>query len=267
MASQSGLQYIQFAVGGQILPPENQWIKISERLRGRAVRRLCQILTGDSNSGYAFLPEDEKQKLSLISGKDGRGKPLAGHPHGYFLVWPDENGYPTRLIVWRRVSFNEQEITALVSAAERPITWEEKESWTVYLVPLPSEMPLPRQFCGASHVWESVTRFVPPVGRHRFRSGGRLRRGEATEEAARRLVSALGMPAPVSVSIRPDQQVCWTRLHETRAARLGRQKRERPLLRPGFRLLLEFDRPVRGPIIVGDSCHFGLGLFAASGSR
>src|SRR5271167_4220528 len=124
MALQSGLQYIQFAVGGQILPPEDQWIKISERLRGRAVRSLCQILTGDSSSGYAFLPEGEKQKLSLISGKDGRGKPLAGHPHAYFLIWPDENQFPTRLIVWRRTPFAEQEVAALAKAAESSITRE-----------------------------------------------------------------------------------------------------------------------------------------------
>lgn len=249
-----------------MLPPEELWIKFAERLRGRTVNCLRKIHDGGLESALSSLPDGEQQELSLIAGKDGEGKPLTNHPHAYFLVWPDENGYPCRLIVWRRASFSEQEIAALHGAAERPIMWQEKDSLTAYLVPLPLEMPLPRRFLAESGSWESMTRFVPPVGRHRFRSGGRLRRGESPEESARRLVLASGLPAPVSVSTVPDQHVTWMRLHETRASRRT-QEPGAPLRRPGYRLRLEFERPVSGPILIGDSCHFGLGLFGASGSR
>jgi CRISPR-associated protein Csb2 len=266
MASCSDKTCLQFAVGGLVLPPEQQWIRISEVLRGRAVRQLCQILTGGSIASYSGLAEEQRGRLSLISGKDGGGKPLAGHAHAYFLVWPDENQYPTRLIVWCRTALGKEEIEALGGAAERPISGGGKDRWTIHLVPLPLEMPLPRSFCSESRVWDSVTQFVPPAVRHRFRPGGRLRRGETTEETARRLVLAAGMPAPASVDVRPEQSGTWARLHRTRSTQLRNPKARTPLLSPGFRLRLEFERPVAGPIMIGDSCHFGLGLFAASGS-
>jgi CRISPR-associated protein Csb2 len=57
----------------------------------------------------------------------------------------------------------------------------------------------------------------------------------------------------------------WVRLHETRERRFERDQTRTPLVRPGFHLLIEFDAPVTGPIIVGDSSHFGLGQFRSLG--
>jgi CRISPR-associated protein Csb2 len=257
---------MQFAVGGLALPPIEEWITVTERLRGRVVRELCRAVTGDPRACYSGLADEQRARVSLISGKDAAGRPLTGHRHAYFLLWPDENHYPTRLIVWRRTSFGEDEAAALVRAAESPITGKEKDPWTVYLVPLPAGMPLPQGFYAESYVWHSVTPFVPPASRHRFRPGGRLRYAETTEETARRLVSAAGMPAPVSVRVCVKQPVTWARLHQTRATRLSSRNGRAPLLRPGFRLRLGFEQPVAGPIMIGDSCHYGLGLFAASGN-
>jgi CRISPR-associated protein Csb2 len=57
------------------------------------------------------------------------------------------------------------------------------------------------------------------------------------------------------------QAAGWLHLHETREFRRRKRELRAPLVRPGFSIRLEFDGPVRGPIILGDSCHFGLGLF------
>ena len=105
MTSCSGKRYVQFALGGAFLPSEDQWIGISEKLRGRTVRTICQMLTGGLARACSSLSEGQREKISLISGKDGRGKPLAGHPHAYFLVWPDEHHYPTH-----RTAFHNEEL-------------------------------------------------------------------------------------------------------------------------------------------------------------
>jgi CRISPR-associated protein Csb2 len=57
------------------------------------------------------------------------------------------------------------------------------------------------------------------------------------------------------------QEIPWVILHETRSRRLGKVDSRTPRVRPGFHLCVEFYEPVSGPLILGDSCHFGLGLF------
>ena len=243
-----------------MLPPPLLWIKITERLRGRAVRKMCELLTGDPQKSYASLTPEERDELRLISGKDRAGKALVGHHHAYFLVWPDERGYPTRLIVWRQEApFTQTEVRAMLSASQNPISWGNEER--LYAVPLPLEMPLPPGFAVGARVWQSVTPFVPPTSRHRFRANGRLRPGEVPQRVATKLLVEAGMPPPTKMAFQAGQEKVWTQLHETRQRRLLKGRARGSFVRAGFHLRLEFDAPVQGPIIIGDSCHFGLGLF------
>jgi CRISPR-associated protein Csb2 len=206
------------------------------------------------------LTAAQREEVSFISGKDGEGKALLGHHHAYFLVWPDENGYPTRLVVWRREApFTGAEMDAMLSASEGPISWGDEQP--LYVVPLPFEMPLPPGFAVSARVWRSVTPFVPPAERHRFRAQGRPRPGETPERVAKKLLLDAGIPPPANIALETDQEKVWAQLHETRQRRLVREKTRSSFVRPGFRIRLEFDAPVQGPIIIGDSCHFGLGLF------
>jgi CRISPR-associated protein Csb2 len=213
------------------------------------------------------LTPAEREQLSLISGKDADGNALRGHHHAYFLIWPDENGYPTRLIVWRReVAFTEAEIGAMLSASEGPVSWGDEQP--VFLVPLPPEMPLPPGFGASARVWRSVTPFVPPAQRHCFRAQGRPRPGETPERLAKKLLLNAGIPAPANIAVEAHCEKQWMQLHETRERRFLSGKTRNSLVRPGFRMRLEFDTAVEGPIVIGDSCHFGLGLFqGVEGSR
>ena len=254
------LHTLQFAVGGRELPPPALWIKVAERLRGRAVRKMCELLTSDSEKTFASLTLDERDALRLISGKDRAGRALVGHHHSYFLVWPDEHGYPTRLVVWRRVApFARMEVEAILFASGGPISWGNQDQ--LYLVPLPLEMPPPLGFAVTARVWRSVTPFVPPAVRHRFRANGRPRPGETAERLARNLLVEGGVLPPARITRDAGREQVWMRLHETRQRRLLKGKARSSFVRPGFYLRLEFDAPVQGPIIIGDSCHYGLGLF------
>jgi CRISPR-associated protein Csb2 len=260
----TGLCAMQFAVGGRVYPPPDRWIRVAERFRGRVIQRRAAQLSGDPHAHYGSLSGAQKSELVLLTGKDGTGAAVKGHPHAYFLVGPDGEGNPTRLIVWRwGEPFTPAEIDAMLEASEAPVTWESgAPNWKLRLVPLPDRTPLPSGFGGPSRVWSSITPFVPPAGRRRFRENGRLRKGESVERVAAKLLEAGGWPTPARIVVDPDKAV-WVRLHETRERRFEREQNRTPLVRPGFHLLIEFDAPVTGPIIIGDSAHFGLGQFRA----
>jgi CRISPR-associated protein Csb2 len=151
----------------------------------------------------------------------------------------------------------------MLEASEVRIAWDSgAPDWMLRLVPLPDRTPLPSGFGGPSRVWSSITPFVPPAGRRRFRENGRLRPGESVDRIAAKLLESGGWPTPARVIEAPDKTV-WVRLHETRERRFEREQTRTPLVRPGFQLRIEFDEPVPGPIAIGDSSHFGLGQFQA----
>lgn len=252
--------WVQFAMGGRVFPPAERWIKVTERFRGATLKAY-----GDAHG-------QEGPRYGLLSGKDpAHGTPLADHGHAYYFLWPDENGDPTRLVAWRRgVPFDADELAALAEAAERPIQWADAWSeeakagpWSLRLVSLPLGMAPPRALAARSTVWESVTPFVPPSQRHAFRRNGRVRAAERPEAICARLVEQLvgQVPAVEMVSEEP----LWTRLHEPWAVRRTRKEDggRQALARPGYFLRLRFAEPVAGPVLVGDSAHFGVGLFGA----
>jgi CRISPR-associated protein Csb2 len=263
------LSCVQFAVGGRVFPPLGRWVKVTDRFRGRVIRHLSAIAAPESQGHYDLLTSEQKDELSLICGKDGQGQPLRGHRHAFFLLWPDENGLPTRLIVWRSSPFTSDEVKALLAASEFPIAWDNGvPEWRVRLVPLPYEMPAPRGFLSESRIWESVTPFVPPSERHRFRKNGRERPGESVDRLLTKLLLNENKPAPERVTVfKGNEDAGWINLHETRNRRILKADSRTPWVRPGFRVRIEFPSPVTGPIILGDSCHFGLGLFAPIGGE
>jgi CRISPR-associated protein Csb2 len=258
----SELRCLQFAVGGRVFPPVRLWVRVTERFRGRVLRELARIVSPYSDGDYSRLDMASREKLALMSGKDGHGKALEGHRHAYFLLLPDENKSPTRLVVFRSEPFSAEEIEAMLRASEVPIVWDRSASeWKVSLVPLPFDMPQPKILLGSSRVWQSVTPFVPPAQRHRFRKNGRKRTGESLE----RIVSKLLDGTAVVEKLEEIDEVTWVTLHETRERRRLRKETGTPWMRPGYRLRITFDNEVRAPLIIGDSCHFGLGLFAPVG--
>ncbi len=244
--------WVQFALGGHVLPRIPLWIKVTERFRGRVLRE------------FAGNPD----LLQLLSGKASEGHPLHGpHEHAFYFLWPDEDpDSPSKLIVWRRgAQFHQDEIEAMMLAARKPIPWtNEKEGWTVQLVPLPREMALPKQFQATARVWESVTPFVRPHNRHVRRPNGKLRPEEEPEGLCSKLIEKVWGVRPLQVEpLKADAP--WVKLHETAVMRQERRagRRRTPHVGPGYFLRVTFAEEFQGPLIVGDSAHFGLGVFRA----
>ncbi len=255
--SEAKPRYVQFSIGGHIYPPKRQWIRIAERFRGRVLRGI----------------QEQPELRERLAGKNEDGTMMkTNHRHAYYLIWPDEYGNPARLIVWRPEPFSREELACLDKAAEKAISWADRrlsskdseQDRVVRLIPLPSATPLPKDMQGTSKQWTSATRFVRPANRHTRGRNGRTRLSEEPEQICARLIELNWGVRPIQIE-RIDSSALWVRLHESEAekkTRLADGKRNAKA-GPGFQLKITFEEPFQGPLMVGDSCHFGLGLFRA----
>lgn len=253
------LTHIQFTITGQVFPPLDRWCTVTGRFRGAVLRRLVERLTGSKKMTYSNLPSGVRVTVAGISGKGADGKPLTDHSHTYFCIVPDDQGQPSRLVAWRRTPFSQEETAALLDAAEIPIRWDATTpKWTIRLLPLPFEMPMPRDMSGRSSRWVSVTPFVPPRQRRRYRDNGKLRSGERPEKLASSLCEKVLGTQPEKVDVVRD--MTWVFAHLSHSERRRNSAKRTPV--PGYFLSLQFSHEVSGPLVIGDSSHFGLGLFA-----
>lgn len=252
------LTHIQFTIGGQVLPTIKYWCLLTEQFRKRALRELCRILTGNTKCDYPWLDARTKTKMSGFTGKDENGEPLADHSQAYFAVLPDEEGKAARFVVWRRTPLSQEEVEALFAAARSPLLWDSASpKWKIKLLPLPFERSHSFKLMGTSHRWKSVTPSVPPRQRRRFRKNGKERSGETPESIAAKLCRRIYGITPLSVISNATEE--WPYVHMSARER-GQKSRQRIAL-PAFHLVIEFAQPVTGPIALGDSSHFGLGIF------
>lgn len=251
---------IQFAIGWNVAPDRGAIVRLTSRFRGAVLRDLLRLKTGDASATWARVGRDVREAIADMIGKDADNVPTKGHQHTEFLVWC-EDGRPTRLVVWRGSrAFDAGEQEAIFLAAARDLSWSvagsDNDEWKVRLVPLDRLVPPPPGFDGVgARCWESVTPYVPP--RHHLRGGKERERESLVAQVCRELlqrrytdteqveVSAIGDPV-------------WVAVHVPR-----RKARTRAFIgdRRGQAFRLTFPSPVVGPIRLGHSSSFGLGLF------
>jgi CRISPR-associated protein Csb2 len=254
---------IQFAVGGRVYPPLARWVKITTIFRNKAVAHRAGELTHNWPARYDDLDAGQRDALALLVGKDANGIPLSGHQHAFFALLPDDQGRPTRFACWRQSPFGPEEVEAILAASRAPYSWDSgAPDWLVGLVPLPFETPPPSDVFGEADRWISATPLVLPTPYIRFRANGRERPGATVEQLVRKLLIKNGYPDPVKLHIRDSVlDTEWVYVHETAQERRRRARVRTSCVRPAFFIRLVFPHPVCGPVCLGHSCHFGLGLF------
>lgn len=251
--------FFQFAIGWNVAPRRQVIVRLTSRFRGTVIKKLLHIKSGDPKMTWNRASADTREAIKYMTGKDATGMPLKEpHQHAEFLAWC-EGGQPTRLMVWRdRIPFDADEQAAIFRAASREFAWAGNgpDTWRVKLIPLDSAVPPPPSFDGtATRMWESLTPYVPP--RHHLR-GGKPRPNESIEAQIRRELDVRGLLKDNHVVVTVGDTM-WVAAHVPLDQRLSRTPTGD---RRGYQIVLRFDAAVHGPLRLGHSSSFGLGLFA-----
>ena len=260
MPTRPDTHLIQFALGWTVAPEQRATVRLTTRFRAAALRNLYRVKTGNAKATWNDVPASIRDEIAGMTGKDALGEPLRGpRAHAEFLLWWD-GGVPTRLLVWRGAHpFDDDEQEAILNAAAQELSWaaagSDAQAWKIKIVPLDTEVPAPPGFEGASAMaWQTLTPYVMP--RHHLR-GGRVRESETIESQLRRELIARGYGA-VLLSVEEIEPPTWVAVHVPR-----NQAGQQSFIgdRRGYRLRLSFEAPISGPLRLGHSSSFGLGLF------
>jgi CRISPR-associated protein Csb2 len=251
---------MQFAIGGRVFPPLKSWIRLTEKFRGTTLRCLAQRLTEGKTKKFQELPDEIRAEYQLLTGKDKKGKRLTGHQHAALFLIPDQRDRPSRLIYYRDIPFTSVEQAAMLVAAEGPLSWNfGNDKWSLRLVPLLDGTPLPqsKNIFGESALWESLIPYVPPL--HVFRPNGKPKPGAGIDSQIRSHLVKLNLPDAL-IEILPQHQndVLWMKVHRPRPFSGGRTNDDKR----GYRIRITFREPIKGPLYLGHSSHFGIGLFS-----
>lgn len=270
-------QIARFALDSKVLPLVTATLPVAEDAR----RNLMGIL------GRRFQSDEGiRAKSPIFSGKGADGEPLTGHGHAYYLPTDEDgDGRLDHLTIFANDGFGPRELRALddlreIKSRERQESGHPLRVLLLGLGKLDDYQPGPLL---PSSAWISLTPFL--VTRH-AKSRGVKRDALELLQSPQAFVTAVlreeigrlierrsdlaGLRAE-AVEIHPlfDESKQHFRLEQKHGAGLRpiqfkrfRQKRGDDGGRRAsgaFRLIFPF--AIRGPIALGHSCHFGLGLF------
>lgn len=227
----------RFLIDSPAPPPLTEAILV-----GDLARRAAMAWYGRLHSGTAS---------PSLSGKDAEGRPLQGHRHAYYLATDeDADRRLDHLTVFVPAGLGRAEQDALASVRALELGRGRPPVRLVLVgfgVPDAFRTPL---FATTRH-WRSHTPFIPV--RHAKLRGPQGAK-ELVDGPVEQLVLELerrGFPKPARVRYLRGGRWLEFRLH--------RPRHEPPGGAHGFEI--EFDHDVRGPIALGRSSHFGLGVF------
>jgi hypothetical protein len=245
---------IQFAIGSKVVPRYKDAVLITERFRNRVLCCFTKILTGNPGMKWSEAPAELREQAFLLSGRDPDGSPAKGHQQvSFFLSGTCET--PSRLCAWRSEPFNDKEQRAILDAANTPLPLNYKDDpWTLNLVPLDKLVPPAPGFDRTAHCeWESLTPYVPP--RHVYGRTGKEKPSCSVVEQLSVELESRGFP--VDRLIAAVRECGWVKIHRNKPEQDARTNNDKL----GYMVKLTFGEPMKGPISVGASSHFGLGLF------
>ena len=249
-----------------VLPPLQETVIIGEQTRSALMGRYGRLFNGEASLQF--------------SGRDENG-PLKGHQHAYYLPHDlDNDGRLDHLTVYAPGGFNENERKALGSLREIP--WggnaglrslDESRRLKVLLLGFytKSELNHALTVSAPAACWQSVTPYVLTRHPKSFRDGRPKlnhydEQKDGPEDQVRREWSKLqeanpALPSIVNISRlnvlnRPGgSSVRWLSFKTSKNRGRGKTAGL------SYGLLIEFEKPVTGPLAFGYGCHYGLGQF------
>jgi CRISPR-associated protein Csb2 len=269
-------QVARFALDSSVLPLVADTLPVAE-----AARRALMCLQGRITT----TPDGARGRSDVLSGKDEAARPLEGHRHAFYLPTDEDgDGKLDHLTVVAEGGFGEAEVRAIDRLRELRVRSRDAETHPLRVLLLglgrwDEDRPIPGGPLGPSVMWTSATPFL--VTRHlktrgRKRDGEDLRRSPAEfvmavlrEELARLIERRADLadldPAAIAIAPLVDETGVFRlgarQLRPIQFRRFREKRGDDGGRRPTGAFTLTFPRPVRGPIALGHSSHFGMGLF------
>ena len=259
----------RYSLDGPVLPLVQATLPLAESAR-RAVMSRYRKLKEIERYGRTDPPNAERFASRVFSGKDALGVPLRDdHDHAFYLPTDEDgDGRLDHLTVFAHGGFPRDEVRAL--DALRWLRCGDLDL-SLLLVGLGQQAEFRHtRILGLSTAWTSATPFL--VTRHMKRRGQKrdpraffeTPEGRADfvkqvlrEELERRGLYQDGVEIEMLESVGAQHRLRPIEFCLRRAHKPGDDGASRP--RGFFRLRVP--QPVSGPIALGHSCHFGLGLF------
>lgn len=260
----------RFAVDATVLPLVEDTLRIAESARRTAMghfRRIEEMRLYQGNvPADAPLPRSE-----VFSGKDEQSTPLDGHPHAYYLPTDEDgDGRIDHLTIIAAMGFGPAEVKALdrMNLLKR----DDGDPLNLMLIALgqSSEILAPN-VTGPSRVWISATPFIVtrfPKARGQKKDLSELLGLENQRAFARQvLIEEIRRSYPdlaelVKVEYLNEEHRCGS--HGLRPVQFKRYRQKHSDdggRRPAGVFRIVFPEALHGPICLGHSSHFGLGLF------
>jgi CRISPR-associated protein Csb2 len=251
----------RFALDGPVLPLVTETLPLAEQAR-RSLLSKCKYLALRDNPN---LPDADIWPLSpAFWGKDQLGQPRTGHQHAFFLpADEDDDGRLDHLTIFAPMGFNQLERQAIDRLRRLP--FGNCDPLQLLLIGLGSEQDFRAPLLEESAVWVSATPFV--VTRYPKLRGTKRDRPEdytsprdfARHVLRQELQRRSDLPAVISIE---DQETIGThRLRPIQFKRFRSKSGDDGGRRPSAGFRITFAARVHGPLCLGHSCHFGLGLF------
>lgn len=216
---------------------------------GRTIRLGC-LARASIMSQYGR--RNRGGSTEAFAGKNSSGAPLSGHTHAFYVPADDDmDGMLDHIYIVREAGFAAIELAAIYSVC---FMKSPNDGINIRVKPC-SPVPGPAFLSKNCRKWVSSSPFL--LNRHVKRRGDRvidspesqvrleLERRCPTHRVKRMSVAA-GIPMLKS-KLRPDQ--------------FASSRRPWDPTRPAFEVVLEFEKPVNGPLLLGHGCHFGMGCF------
>jgi CRISPR-associated protein Csb2 len=241
---------------------------VAEAFRDALMSQFKRWCKRNPDQAEPFRRSDRPEQFSspTLSGKETDGAVRKDHRHAFYLPsgeWDDPR-WITHVTVTAREGFGPGEVAALNGVRVLKVD-DESPELRVQLVGLGGERDFRAALLGESRVWTSATPFLP--SRYPKIYGTKRDRPEdyATPRAFLRHVLrqelARRTDLPLLVSLAEEEAIGPHRLRPIQFVRFRSKRGDDGGRRPAGGFRLTFAASFRGPLCVGHSCHFGLGLF------
>lgn len=265
----ANIQVARYALDSAVLPLVTETLPVAE-----AARRALMSIHGRITERNGV-----RGRSRMFSGKDDHGQPLSGHGHAYYLPTDeDDDGRLDHLTVFARDGFGPDERRALdrLRQLNTGRSGEERHPLRLLLLGMGTLDEYHPGPLGVAKVWVSatpyiVTRHAKTRGRDRIDMSSPQARAEFLVADLRGQVCAVFPDLDGSandMTIKPDL--------DGGTFKIAGRCRWRPIQFKRFRsksgddggrrlagaFRITFLHEVCGPIALGHSAHFGMGLFA-----